>query len=568
MEKIGKQKALNDRADRAAFLQGLLATPGDQVLNRILEHENPRDLVQQIPQEDFYWLIKRVGEDECLPLLKMASDDQRQYLLDLELWNKDLPDLEKTSIWLRRLHTADPERISKWFFSEGEAFIYYYLFKNIRVETRYGDIDPDFEEIAFSVDGVFYVTIPEDSHRQTIEEMIRTMASVDFERYQYLMSTLSGVIPSEMEEEMYRMRNVRLAEHGFLPPEEAMEVYAPLKPDALIEDPYSKKTGLTTIEELRDIIPISPAYYAHGENILTKAYLGIDDNVFLDRFRLEFAGLCNQIMSADGALANQLDTLIGICRKAGGHLNLALEKLCGSEVSMAARYLRNNSLVSIFRVGFGLALGLRWDTERWLKNSWFNNQGLGVGFWGDQWAGLLSGILMSKPRLYNGLEGKDEYRDFEHLSELDECRRLVDRVKALDRLLWRLTGLYPLEKGLTDQAGLTFHQLLFNLWARQTLNLKPCFAGLSSKQVKKLFIRLRAGENSPPHRMPGFGDIFVMDFMSYASGFEPVISANLTEALSMIWKEFLAEYEWVPSKDLDARFTKFIATEQKTEKLQ
>ncbi|SPD75072.1 conserved hypothetical protein [uncultured Desulfobacterium sp.] len=563
-----KRKAKNDQdhspaiPEKTCFLRELLSIPDDQVLNRIMDQDNPTDLVQQIAREDFYLLIKRVGEDDCLPLLKIASDTQRQYLLDLEIWNKDLPDLEKASVWLKRLYMADQERLSRWFFSEGEAFIYYYLFKNIKVEARYGDIDPDLAASFFSIDGVFYLSITDDSLRQTIEEILRAMASVDFERYQYLMSTLAGVIPAEMEEDMYRMRNVRLAEHGFLPPEEAIVVFSPLKPEALIDDSASQKTVYPHDEGLREIIPVFPYNYASSENILTKAFLDLDDDLFKDRFSIEFAGLCNQILSAEGFQANDLDILIGVCKKAGAHLNLALERLCTGDVFLAKKYLMNRSLVSIFRVGFGLALGLRWETERWYKKSWFHDQGLGLGFWGDQWAGILSGILMIKPLLYACLEGKEEYRSFEHLSEIDQCRRIIDGIKALDRLLWRLTGLYPLKRGLKDQTGLTFHQLLFNLWARRLLNLEPNLAGLSSEQIKELFLHLRAGEDSPPHSMTGFEKIFITDMMSYASGFDPMTLERLTEALSLVWKEFSAEYEWVPSQDLDTRFTKFITIEQ------
>lgn len=572
LEKTLKKKSENaqdhstETTDSVPFLKELLSIPDAQVLNRILEQDNPTDLVQQIAQEDFYWLIKRVGEDDCLPLLKIASDTQRQYLLDLEIWKKDLLDFEKASVWLKRLHMADQERLSRWFFSEGETFIYYYLFKNIKVEARYGDIDPDLAGSSFSLDGVFYLSIPDDSLRQAIEEILRAMASVDFERYQYLMSTLAGVIPAEMEEDMYRMRNVRLAEHGFLPPEEAMVVFSPLKPESLLDDSASQKTVYPAGGGLREIIPVFPHNYATGENILTKAFLDLDDNLFQDRFSIEFAGLCNQILSAEGVQANDLDKLIGVCKKAGAHLNLALERLCASDVSLAKKYLRTRSLVSIFRVGFGLALGLRWETERWLKNSWFHDQSLGIDFWGDQWAGLLSGILMPKPRLHTSLEGK-EYREFEHLSELDKCMRIVDCIKALDGLLWRLTGLYPLKRGLKDQTGLTFQPLLFNLWARRLLNLEPSLAGLSSEQIKELFLHLRAGEDTPPHRMTGFEKIFITDMISYASGFDPIILERLTEALYLVWKEFLAEYEWVPSQDLDTKLAKFITIGQDIESI-
>ncbi|MBW1850143.1 MAG: hypothetical protein JRJ15_01635 [Deltaproteobacteria bacterium] len=567
MEKLARKKASGNTgqqsasANSTALLKTLFELSEDQILDKILEQDNPRQTVQQMPQEDFYWLVKKVGEDDCLPMLKISSDDQRQYLFDLEFWKKDRMDLEKTSTWFGRLHMVDPKGLVKWLFSKGETHAYYYLFKNIQVEIKDEDEDRYFEEDFFTLDDIFYVRILEEKRRETIENILRTMAGFDLDRYQILLSTLAGVIPTEMEEEMYRLRNIRLAEHGFLPPEEALAVYAPLDPDALSVEVHAADAKIAFDEEIRELVPISPFYHAQRKNILTKTFSKINDNVFRDGIRLEFAGLCNQILSADGILANELDSLIRTCRKAARHLNLALEKLCGTDISLAEELLKNNSLVSIFRVGFGLVLGLKWETNRWLKNSWFYGQGLGFSFWGDRWGETLSGIMENKPRLYTGFEEEEEFRNFEQLSELDDCRRLIYRLKALDRILGRLTELYPLDKSVLEHPQLTIHQCLFNLWARLTLNLKPGFSSMSTDQAKEFFSHLRTGEKAPPFRMSGFEEVFLNFYKAYASDFDPESEATLNDTLSLIWHEFAEEYEWVATGDLEGRFTKFIATD-------
>jgi hypothetical protein len=216
-------------------------------------------------------------------------------------------------------------------------------------------------------------------------------------------------------------------------------------------------------------------------------------------------------------------------------------------------------------MGFGLALGLKWEAETWLKKSWFYSHGLGLSFWGDDWGDTLAGILEDKPRLYTGFEEGEEYKDFEQLSELDDCRRLIHRLMALDRMLGRLTEVYPLDRGIIEESQLTFHLLLFNFWARQLLKPEPGFSGISAGQVKGLFRHLRAGDDTPPYQMPGFEEIFIRDFMVYASDFEPEAEAILKHTLSLIWEEFREEYEWVSTGDLEGRFTKFIGTGQEPE---
>lgn len=546
-------------ADNKLIIQKLFTFSGDKILERIMAHDKPQELVRLMPQEDFFWLIKKMGEDECLPLLKMASDDQKQYLLDMELWIKDRLDFEKASTWLGKMLQADPKNLAKWLFSTGEALSYYYFFKSIQVEVRSDeDDDREFGEDLFTIDGVFYVRVPEEEDKEKIINILREMAGEDFSKYQTLLSTLAGVIPAELEEDMYRLRNVRLAEHGFLPPEEALTIYSPLDPDSMSIEDHGEGPVLSPDKDVFELIPISPFFYARGRNLLTKVFSGINDGSLLDRLRLEFAGLCNQILSADGMVANDLDSLIEVCQKAAGCLNLTLEKICDTDIKKAEILLRNYSLVSLFRVGFGLVLKVKWETERWLKKSWFKRQGLGLNFWPDVWGETLAGIVKNKPQLYVGVDEEKESRAFETLVELEKCRILIHRLVALDELLGRLTESYPLEKNLIEDFQVTVYQLLFNLWARQLLDLEVSFSAISEEQARAFFGYLRAKENACPFRMPGFEDVFVKDFMTNAFDFEHEHEAILKDALSLLWREFTEEYENVSTEDLEGRYSKFI----------
>lgn len=550
-------------AEREILLRELHALPSVKALNRILELENPRRFVQELPSEDLFWLIKKIGEDDCLPLLELASVDQWQYLLDLEIWRKDRLDLSRTSLWMKRLQMADPRRLVRWLLSEGEALVHYHLFKSVEVVVI--DKEDEFFHIPdgfFTIDGVFHIKVLDPEHQETIENILRVMASEDLNRYQALLLGLAGVLPAEMEEEMYRLRNVRLAEHSFLPFEEALAVYAPLDPEALNLNRGFKKSpelpNLVLDEDVRSMVPISPLNNTGTQNMLTEAISGLADPLLLDRIRLEFAGLCNQILSADGFYVHELDVLIRTCRKAASYLNLAIEKVCGRDLSEAEQVLRNNSLLSIFRVGIGLTLKLKWEVERWLKGCWFSGQDLGPEFWGEHWGGILSGLMEKRPRRYVGFQESEEYKDFEWLSDLAECLDVLRRLMVLDSLVDRLVEFYPIDEALLQSPEITFRSLLFNLWSRRLLKLEPNFSGIPLEQVKRLFEKLREGDKRPPFLMPGWEEIFVQDLISYVSDAEPQAASILKESLSLIWNEFREEYEWISTDDLDPRYSKYI----------
>ena len=546
-------------AEREVFLRELNTLPGNKILDRLLEMENPREIVQSLSSGDFYWLVKKIGTEDCIPLLALASTDQWQYLIDLEIWKRDRVDIALSWDWMKRLQQADSGQLIKWLLSEGEAFTFYHLFKSVELIV----VDNDDEvytlpEGFFSLDGNIYIRVIDSDHRETIESIIRGIAGQDFTRYQALVLGLGGLLPAETEEQMYRMKNVRLAEHGFLPHEEAISVYAPLEPENLV---VRREKGLYDFvfdEEVHAMVPLYPLVRVEAKNILTEGILRIADQAFLDRIRLEFAGLSNQLLAADELLTPELDILTRSCRKAARYLNLALERLGGRDLSKAEETLRNHSLVELFRIGFGLALKVKWEAERWVKGSWFYEQDLDVDFWGERWGGVLGGLLAKRPKFYVGDQEGEEYRDFEWLFELSECSEVLRRLMVLDGLMAHIIESYPLEKDWTESSGITFRPFLFNLWSRLLLNLDPSLSGLSLGEAKSFFEMLRGENKKPPYVIDAFKERFINDFMSYTGEADPEAASVLKDTLTLIWQDFSKEYEWVWPHDLDSRFSTFV----------
>jgi hypothetical protein len=538
----------------------LMSLSGRDALNEILDQDDPRSVVRGIARTDFYWLIRRVGEEDAFPLLSLASLEQWEHLLDMELWNKDRLVLGQTSAWLGRLEQADPGRLVRWLLSEGQALAYYYFFRSIEVEVKTGDEAYDLPGDFFTFDNIYYIRIPDRENEEIIRRILEEIAHVNYERYQALLLGLAGVLPAETEEEMYRERNLRLAEDGFLPFEEAISVYSPMKADALIRDRAGNESLITVGDGNRTLVPVTHLAYATESSLLAVTAARIADELLLDRIRLEFAGLCNQILSADGVPVNDAEVLIKACRKAAGYLNIGLEEVSRGDLGVSERVLRKNSLLHIFRVGFGLALELKWETEKWMEKAWFFRRGFPPGFWGDAWGGILLGVLEKRPRYYRGNREGEAYGDFEETDHIDSCRRVLRHLEALDSLMEILASSHPVNSGWTRDPFFTFHTLLFNYWARRQLNLVAGFEPLSLEQVRDFFRFLRADRPGPPYEMPGYGERFIEDFTAHAAGFEPEPARRLREALSLVWRKFSDEYAWVPAADLDGRYARFFLT--------
>ena len=207
---------------------------------------------------------------------------------------------------------------------------------------------------------------------------------------------------------------------------------------------------------------------------------------------------------------------------------------------------------------FGLALKVKWEAERWIRESWFYAQNLDVEFWGERWGGVLGGLLARRPEYYVGGQEGEEYRDFEWLLELSECSEVLRRLMVLDGLMARIAESYPLDKEWMESSGITFRTFLFNLWSRLLLDLEPGFSGLTLGKAKRFFEILRGKSKKPPYVIDSFKERFITDLMSHAGDADPEAASILKDTLTLIWQDFSKEYEWVWPHDLDSRFSTFI----------
>jgi hypothetical protein len=533
-------------------LDMMLSLPGSELLNRLLDHENALQIVREMSRVDLFWLIKKIGEEDSLPVLKMASDDQWQYIMDMELWNRDRIDMKETFQWLDRFHRADPERLVRWLYREEGNLMAHFFFNNIldvRIKEEQDYIPP---EGFFTFDNLYYISILDRENDEVIEQMLHHMASQDYNRFQALLLGLGGVIPAEIEEEMYRMKGVRLAEDGYLPFEEAISIYTYQDPD-LLKQGGSDYRLFFPDEDAGALVPLMPLHLAEGDNYFTRSIAVIAENVSIERLRLEFAGLCNQIFSADTFVPQGIDDLVRMTRKVAGYLNIGLERLSGGDLKTSEEFIRNNPLIAIFRVGFGMTLELKWEAERFARTSWFLRSGLDASFWGEEWGGVLKGILMKRPLFY-----RYEYRPFEALSEVKNARDILNRVFLLDILMERISDSIALKTDTLKDPLFTFNTLLFHSWAARKLNFKGGFMPLSIEQAGRFFNMIRGKETTPPFTLKSYKEIFLGDLMALIQGIEADKKALLQETLALLWEEFAEEYAMVDAEALDPRFTKYI----------
>lgn len=549
----------------------ILSLSPEKALDAILDSPQSAALVHSLSEEDFYFLIHDIGIEDALPLLRLASDKQWEYIVDLEVWEKDRMDLASVTTWFDLLFKIDPNRFIKWFFDQKTEFMEFYLFKNIEIKIRETDEDPsDFDDAFFTFDDTFYVKFLDepfdlesdlsDREKTTknrrddfISIFFKTLSTYDPFTYHKVLLETCSVIPAETEEEAYRLKNVRLAEKGFLPYEEAVGIYQPLK----VQDFKKQHTKFIASELERKLFFPVPFYHTgllEQEDYFTNALKKIDIDDVLEQIQIEFAALCNLIISADQKKIREKDELKSVVKKACGYINIGLEKLTEDDGDLdagrCAAVVQKYPLSSIFKVGFGLALELKWRAEKWQKKSWFKRNGLLLGFWDQDRMGVLGGLLIKKPLFYDNYKTGVLYREFVAIQDIEDTENTLNEIVALDEIL----SLMNIEPELVSEGYLTYKNFVLTLWARNCLGLSEELLPLPFDAFRNFFNDLWAGKDKPRKTSLTMKKSF-LNWLSDKTGLTHYeITQKLGQTLENLFNEIESEVGEVSGEDLDPRY--------------
>ncbi len=542
--------------------KAILILPPQDALDRILSFPQPTALVHSFPEEDLHMLIRDIGPDDCLPILSLASARQWQYILDVEGWCKDRPDIKGMTEWMHRFLEANPDGFVRWFLTDAVETVEWYLHQSISVIIR--EHDEDFSDLGkdfFTKDDVFYIhihedetaDIPESPRREFVEKFLNLLADFDYESFQKVLLETMALIPAETEEENYRLRNVRLAEKGLLPYEEAVGVYQPLKAEAFFAQPpkYIPKTP--------DPETLWMAPMIHGQEILNDSLFGralaqVSSNALFP-LQTEFAGLCNQVIVADRIQISGRNDLSRVVKKVSGYLSIGLERLTfetsGADLARCASMIERYALAAVFRVGFGMVLELKWRAESWRKGSWMHRSGLGMAFWDEKWLGVLGGLLLQRPQFFNDFAASQLYREFSTLADLNQTEAVLIQVIEIDALLDKM-GIEA--DALARFEFLTYKNLLLTLWARHCLGLKFELEPLAIETFRPFFSGLWQGKTPPCQLRPVAKSSF-LNWISQCAGIsEGQLSVHLRSVVDGLFHEMETEYGRISSEALDPRY--------------
>ena len=420
MTKAGNEIAVTSNLSESGFSaltfaekNSYLRTVGaKQRMDLIVADTDAKRLAAAMQPQEFFWLMKEIGETDALELLQVASAEQCIFILDMELWDGYTFSEEKACRWLSYFMEGGEPRVHELLKHLDFEFLHLFLNRELVVVGGVGDMSDDeerFGDYDLTLDGVFMLSFKDPKQSQLIGAFLAMLIKLDNPLYTALMEGLKGDVDLELEEQLQRFRTGRLEDLGFPPLDEALSIYARVNPASF--ELHDDKELLRAAGECGALIPIP----AQDDTLLFRALAIADSEPLMQ----ELNYLVNSALVAEGSAFAEPETMSGVLQRVCGYLNIALEQLSGSDDARAAQVLSGEQLKRLFQFGYSVVLELKFaaqDTET-------------VDYASGK---LLAGLKAKRPRFYRGLDpdGIDGYREFRDIADVRRAADLLGQLRG------------------------------------------------------------------------------------------------------------------------------------------
>ncbi|RLB06643.1 MAG: hypothetical protein DRG50_05105 [Deltaproteobacteria bacterium] len=552
----------------------ILSCRGKEREKLIIMANDADRIVQSLPEEEFYYTIKEIGEKDASALLSLASAEQITFCFDIEGWKKDRVNHKRLLDWWEVILSCGDDKTYQLIKEMDEELLITFFKGYIKVakpgiEIEGVEIDDDW----FTLDNQYYVKFKNPKRSEKIfSHILELIFREDYDLYFRIMEGVLWGIPAEQEELAFRWRQSRLMDKGFPDLYESLEIYRWLDPSMLRIDEGAKDLS-DPDERMKKWAEIAPNFYLAPQS--SGSFFSQALNISLEQegmenLKGELVYLCNKVMVAEGVDVSQLEEVREALANVYHYLNLGLSHLAKGDVQEGVRGLKKLYLQQIFQVGYSLTLRLRREAEKILRDSWFPDGKNDLTLLDFPYYEVMEGILRPKPTFFEGLidPNSSAYRTFRELKEIHITEEKMEEIKFLLRLHREIYGFSPELIRRTDLEGchprdwreITLSTITLTSFANQILKARFEFSPLRQQEVKSFLIR-SLEEDGKGGVLPKLREDFVLEAKAYLNRLMKGCPENEKERAWMFWQrcleELKEEFGYLDiTRRIDPRFTK------------
>jgi hypothetical protein len=393
------------------------ARNGRELLDLLLSASDAKRRVRQMPAQDLYHYVTRIGLADSAELLALTTPEQVQAFLDFEAWRRDRLSVKRLDPWLETLLHAGPEVLYRSLMALDDELLNWIVRRSVTVIAIEDpdDFHPPEGEYVLTPDGRMCIVFPEPSPRDLPIKIFLDALMRNDPAYCYnLLVHAASALDSVLEDTASRWRAGRMADLGYVDPHEALVVYTPPRPDQIRAARASMPgDGAPPTHWLAPVVEPADRLQAALDRLDANGRRTMQEGLTL---------LVNMALAADRVEAWDVEGQKPVLDRVRAGLLLGLDALAGPEGDAArdAALLAETSLIFVFRTGYARALEVAGPLRRAARDRKLAGPGGRVD------AVDLSALRPWAESLTRRHPERPDGRPFASPVELEEARRAVD----------------------------------------------------------------------------------------------------------------------------------------------
>ncbi|MCH8932288.1 MAG: hypothetical protein IH923_04385, partial [Nitrospinae bacterium] len=342
---------------------------GQEQLDLLILSRQTEQVVRLLPEEDIYYMIKEIGEEDAIPVLALLSTKQLQYVFDMEWWRGDKFVPQNALDWLRWVAKANDQLLLDWILTEDfdlKVMVLQSLIKVFKPDEMTDQYDGVEDLEHFTLDGVFDIFVKVPDAAPLLKNLFKLLYADHQKVFFALMEAVIWYPITPTVEVAYRWWRSRVEEKGIVGYEEAIGVYSLLDSDSLKLD-AAPQEAFVEQGSAYAMAPVYPLADTDPATFFGQCLAMLKNHKRVNALCWELMYVANKVMVADRQDFTHIDIRHEIMRKVLGYINIGLELGAGGDIAKGEALLNQTWMQSLFQVGYAGVMRLKWEGEKLVK---------------------------------------------------------------------------------------------------------------------------------------------------------------------------------------------------------
>ena len=345
------QSSVVEKNNAPAVRSRPTAASAAKLYNQIFDSESPENVINTLPAQTLYTLVKDRGIESSLELLELIPINTFRTFLDFELWQKDSFNEDNLWNWLQLSDDEDPlkhtQRVLK---SIDLKLLALLVGKHVQVQVFDEKSETPPGPAWFTPDQGYtwlFVNLEDTDKHFHLNRLLALLYETSSDLFYQILSIPTVSTLTQLEEEAFVDRSKRLASEGVPEPEQYIEINTSIFPYQIKEELQT----LTSTPKPTDIPVVEPVIAMASNGKLDPLDSAINQSVDFEVLQAELTLIMNASLQFFDIPFYDVELIKLHAKKVKGAINIGLEKAISFEICSALDCIDKLNLTKLYRLG-------------------------------------------------------------------------------------------------------------------------------------------------------------------------------------------------------------------------